>query len=232
MSDEQNPGGQGPQEDGGPHSGSNQQGGIGGIGQVNVPGKASFGGDFHDNSTTNNVEGTQNNVRGNQFNSGRDQFVGNRNVSTGSGGIEDYGGVQGGVHNYGGVQGGVNSGSGSQTNIRAGDISNNQGNVAVGSGINQSYSAGGQAADPKASTLLAALEDLRDNQLDDLTGDDRKSVRGPLTEAIKSLRIGQLNATTVSNALQLASDALADADRGKERTTLKDVAAAAGLIIR
>lgn len=230
-------------------SGTGQQGGIGNIGSANNSnintgsGRqiGSVQGDYNENSgsgtqnnirgTQNNVTGTQNNVGRDQFNSGRDQFIGNRNVSTGSGGIEDYGGVQGGVHNYSGVQGGVNSGSGSQSNIHAGDISGNSGNVAVGNGINQSNSSGGQNADPKVNALLLALEDLRDS-VDELTGDERKSVREPLTAAIKSLRSGQLDANAVSKSLQLVSDALADADRGKERTTLKSAAAAAGLNIR
>ena len=218
-----------------------QHGGISG-GQFDIKGGSVAAGDVNNSGpgagstvqsgTQNNVTGTQNNVRGNQYNADRDQFIGNRNVSTGSGGIEDYGGVQGGVHNYGGVQGGVNSGSGSQTNTRTGDISNNQGNVAVGSGINQSYSSGSSVSDPKVSALLDALEDLRDNRLDDLTGDDRKSVRGPLTEAIKSLRSGRLDINSVSTTIQQASIALGDADRVTERKALKDAAAAAGLNIR
>jgi hypothetical protein len=236
MSDEQNRSGQEPQEQGGPRGGNDQPGGIGGIGQVNVPGNASFGGDFHDNSATNNVEGTQNNVQGSQYNAGQDQFIGNRNISTGSGGINDYGGVQGGVHNYGGVQGGVNSGSGSQTNIRAGDISNNQGNVAVGSGINQSYSAGeGQAADPQARTLSSALLELSNSLFDrqDISNEERNQVRGTLKTAIQSLRSRKIDANVVGGAMVDALYALGgvSADTRKEQQMLRAAADQAGLDI-
>ncbi len=231
-------------EDQGNKDNAGQQGGIsGGFGQVNVPGKASFGGDFNDNSATNNIEGTQNNVTGtqnnvtgSQFNSGRDQFIGNRNVSTGSGGINDYGGVQGGVHNYGGVQGGVNSGSGSQTNIRAGDISNNQGNVAVGSGINQSYAAGNAAAvAPQARAMSAALLQLSNSLFDrqDISNEERNQVRTLLNKAIQSLRNGQIDSNIVGGVLR---DALYDfgemsADTRKEQATLQAIADRAGLDI-
>ncbi len=185
-----------------------------------------------DKSTTYSGSGAGSTVQGSQYNAGQDQFINNCDVNTGGGDINDYGGVQGGVHNYSGVHGNVNSGAGSQTNINAGNISGNVGNIALGSGISQSYAAGSQA-NQIAATLLSALEDLRDQIDSKLEGNDsqRLSVRTPLTTAIKSLRGGQIDSSTVSSALQQAADALTKLNMSRERNILKSAAWAAGLNI-
>jgi len=158
-----------------------------------------------------------------------------RNVNTSGGDYHEYGGVQGGIHDYGGVYGTVNGVSGNQSNITTGDISSNQGDVAVGSGINQSYSAGGAEADPKARALSSALLDLGNSLFErqDITNDERNQVRSILSTAIQSLRRGQVDPNIVGAALGDALFAFGtiSADTRAEQQQLRTAAANAGLNI-
>ncbi len=143
-------------------------------------------------------------IMGNQYNAGHDQFINNDNVSTGGGNINDYGGVGGSV----------NSGSGSQTNVTAGNISGNQGNVAVGSGINQSNSSGDAALSLPANPVLASLRDLREkvSTTSGVNPADLAYIVSRLNAAIRQLRdnpkpdLGQVN-TMLTNAANGLGDA-------------------------
>ena len=150
----------------------------------------------------------------NQYNAGRDQNIGNRNVSTGSGTINDYGGVSGDINNWGGVGGSVNTGSGSQTTISTGNISSNQGAVAVGSGISQNVSSGGYTPPPPPNPLLGQIRALRDkvSAAPGISPDDLSYIVGQLNDAIRQLRdnpnadLGPIN-TALTNAAGGLSDA-------------------------
>ncbi len=152
----------------------------------------------------------------NQYNAGRDQNIGNRNVSTGSGTINDYGGVSGGINNWGGVNGSVNSGSGSQTTITTGNISSNQGSVAVGSGITQNYSGGSAAPAPPPNPLLGQIRTLRDkvSAAPGISPDDLTYILGQLNGAIRQLRDNpSADLGPVNTALTNAANGLGDANQ-------------------
>ncbi len=154
----------------------------------------------------------------NQYNAGRDQYIGNRNVSTGSGPINDYGGVSGGINNWGGVGGSVNTGSGNQTTISTGNISGNQGAVAVGSGITQNVSSGGYTPTPADNPLLGQIRALRDkvNAASGISPADLSYIVGQLSGAIRQLRdnpggdMGPVNAALTNAAAGLGDAGQAD----------------------
>ncbi len=157
----------------------------------------------------------------NNSNNGRDQFIGNRNISAG----------EGDIHDYGGVRGNVNSGSGSQTHVRTGDISGNQGNIAVGTGISQTNVSGPALhLSPEVRTLRRILRQASDDLFDlPISGDERNTVRGALNAAISALESGQVSEQTYL-ALSNAVDALAylNIDTRQQRKAITQAAAAAG----